>query len=65
MEIIIYSKSHTYEPLMCKLTKTQNTCSHVQSPKLVHASGVHCHMQASPRVVVFYVLYRIEVFRVQ
>ena len=52
MQIIIYSKSPTYEPSMCKLSKTQNVCSHVQLRKLVHGSGVHCHMQASSRVVV-------------
>ena len=41
-----YSKPPTDQPSSQKLSKTQ-TCSHVQSCKLVHVSGIHCHMCAS------------------
>ena len=40
-----YSKSPTYEPLIKFPTfKDVNVHSHIQSPKLVHRSGLYCHV---------------------
>ena len=52
-----------YEPSSFKL-KDANVCSLIQTCKLVHVSGIHCHMHASSTngcaFVYFIVHYYIE-----
>ena len=44
--------------------KEANVCSHVQAHKLVHVSGVHCHVCASSTsncgFIYFTVLYKVQ-----
>ena len=42
----LQSPSHTYEPSSC-VFKDMNMCSHIQSHKLIHVSGIHCHVHTS------------------
>ena len=44
---LIYSKFPTYDPGSCGLFKAVDMHSHVQSHKLVHVSGVHCHLHTT------------------
>lgn len=45
--VYMYSKSPTYKPPSCELSKDSIVRSHLQSHKLVHVSGIHCHLRAS------------------
>ena len=40
---LVYSKSPTYEPSSCKLSKMRMCVCMLKSLKAVHVSGVHCH----------------------
>ena len=45
--LVHFSKPPTYEPSKLQTFKDEIVHSHVQSRKLVHVSGVHCHVHAS------------------
>ena len=61
-EALWYNKFPTYEPSSWQLSKMWMVCLHLQSCKLVHVSGIHCHVRTSSTSSCAFVYFTVQYF---